>query len=114
MNFRFKSFLDTSAPIINSKEISNNTSVLLYCCIRLLVASFTEPSNNVMKDQIQKSIKMYFMDKQPMTTPSIHNVQSLLLLSIFVDEPGAGNKLMSVRDYLKSFITRPVKNRNTD
>ncbi|KAJ6259227.1 Protein kinase alk2 [Drechslerella dactyloides] len=88
----FGAFLDASMPIVNSREISNHTSVLLNLSVRRLVAAFIEPSNDALDSQIQVSIQKYFENKNSIVVPSTHNIQSLLFLSLFVEELGAGNK----------------------
>ena len=95
-------------PIIVSKEISHNTSVLLTCCVKLLVALYTDPLNVAAQEPIKQSIDMYFVQKQAITTPTMHNVQSLLLLSLLVEEPGAGNKFIAVSSSSKTM--KVVKN----
>ncbi|KAK6544512.1 hypothetical protein TWF694_001204 [Orbilia ellipsospora] len=94
---KFGEFLDASLPIVSSKELSNSTSVLLNQTVRRIVLSFNEPHNVLDDNKIKESIQKYFKDKNAITIPSAHNVQSLLLLSLFVDEPGsgAGNKLIT-------------------
>ncbi|EPS36042.1 hypothetical protein H072_10435 [Dactylellina haptotyla CBS 200.50] len=107
---KFGEFLDNSLPIVSSKELSNSTSVLLNQTVRRMVRSFTEPSNITDDSQTQESIRKYFKDKNAITIPSLHNVQSLLFLSLFVDETrsGAGNKLMTaVRMAFSLHLNRP-------
>ncbi|KAK6531257.1 hypothetical protein TWF281_008077 [Arthrobotrys megalospora] len=114
---KFGEFLDTCLPIVNSKEISNTTSVLLSQSVRRMVLSFTEPSNVAADNNIQDSIRKYFKDKNAITIPSIHNVQSLLFLSLFIDEPGsgAGNKLMTaIRMACSMHWNRPPEQADED
>ncbi|KAK6499723.1 hypothetical protein TWF481_010082 [Arthrobotrys musiformis] len=114
---KFGEFLDTCLPIVNSKEISNTTSVLLSQSVRRMVLSFTEPSNVAADNNIQESIRKYFKDKNAITIPSIHNVQSLLFLSLFIDEPGsgAGNKLMTaIRMACSMHWNRPPEQADED
>ncbi|KAK6363545.1 hypothetical protein TWF730_000973 [Orbilia blumenaviensis] len=114
---KFGEFLDGCLPIVNSKEISNTTSVLLSQSVRRMVLSFTEPSNVAADNNIKESIRKYFKDKNAITIPSIHNVQSLLFLSLFIDEPGsgAGNKLMTaIRMACSMHWNRPPEQADED
>ncbi|KAF3908930.1 hypothetical protein ABW21_db0201539 [Orbilia brochopaga] len=91
----FARFLDENLPIVNPNDISNHISVLLNLSVRRLVAAFTQPSDESLDSQLQLYIQKYFENRSSMTVPSTHNIQSLLFLSLFVEDAGAGNKLMT-------------------
>lgn len=50
-------------------------------------------------DRLQASLDAYMLSKTPFKTPTVQNVQALLLLALLVDDPGYGLKFMTVPFY---------------
>lgn len=101
---RFKSFISGNLPIISPRDLTHDSSILLHCCARLLATLCMESASGCTVDRLQASLDAYMLSKTPFKTPTVQNVQALLLLALLVDDPGYGLKFMTVPFFFSFFF----------
>ncbi|KAI5851517.1 hypothetical protein DFP73DRAFT_537476 [Morchella snyderi] len=92
---KFKTFITTNLPIISPRDLTHDSSILLHCCARLLGTLCTETASDCAVEKLKASLEAYMLSKSPFKTPTVQNVQALVLLAVVVEDKGYGLKFMT-------------------